>query len=502
MPLMAAGVASDLAACTIVARNYLAQARVLGRSFLERHPGARMFVLVIDQPQANVAPASEPFEVLRLDALGIEGSEARGMCFQYGVLELSTAVKPFLLEHLLTRIGLKKVLYIDPDVLVMAGLDPLFERLDAAPLVLTPHSLSPLPLDGRDPDEVSLLRSGAYNLGFIGLSNDPRALEMLAWWKERCRTLCVARQSEGLFVDQKWIDLVPCRFDVSIVRDPGYNVAYWNLHERRVTLQPSPTVNGQPLRFFHFSGHDPRRPDVISKYQTRFRMDEIGEARELFARYGDLLRAEGFLESSREPYGYARFATGEPIAPIMRDLCRTLDPAVRAPHGDPFATGPGTFHDWMHAPAAGERSSTPYLSNLAAHARLRPESVDGAVLPRYLGDQRDDFVRWLRAGGYRVLGLDEAEELLVAAQLEAGASFTVIASVLARVVARGTCRVCALKSLFGSGRGRALRGRADAAFVRGRAASDGRSRVFTWAVRKALNPCERHHRLRSYLGEA
>ena len=34
--------------CTIIARNYLAQARVLAETFREHHPDGRFFVLVID----------------------------------------------------------------------------------------------------------------------------------------------------------------------------------------------------------------------------------------------------------------------------------------------------------------------------------------------------------------------------------------------------------------------------------------------------------------------
>jgi hypothetical protein len=36
--------------CTIIAKNYLAQARCLAESFYEQHPDGRMFVLLIDQP--------------------------------------------------------------------------------------------------------------------------------------------------------------------------------------------------------------------------------------------------------------------------------------------------------------------------------------------------------------------------------------------------------------------------------------------------------------------
>ena len=70
------------------------------------------------------------------------------------------------------------------------------------------------------------------------------------------------RPDSGFFVDQRWVDfaagLVP---HLTILRDPGYNLAYWNLPKRdlRWDAEHGYTVDGVPLRFFHFSGYDPER---------------------------------------------------------------------------------------------------------------------------------------------------------------------------------------------------------------------------------------------------
>src|SRR4051812_9000390 len=47
--------------CTIIAKNYLAAARVLAQSFHEQHPSARCHVLVIDEIEDYFDPAQEPF---------------------------------------------------------------------------------------------------------------------------------------------------------------------------------------------------------------------------------------------------------------------------------------------------------------------------------------------------------------------------------------------------------------------------------------------------------
>ncbi len=49
----------------------------------------------------------------------------RGFCFQYNVLELNTAAKPYFLSYLLDKTGCQKLVYLDPDILVLHQLDEL-----------------------------------------------------------------------------------------------------------------------------------------------------------------------------------------------------------------------------------------------------------------------------------------------------------------------------------------------------------------------------------------
>src|SRR4051794_34000700 len=115
------------AICTIIAKNYLAQARVLCASFLRHHPGGKCYVLIVDAIDGYFDPEDEPFEVVRLSDLAI--ANVGSFCFKYTVLELSTAVKPFLLRHLLAKHGIERILYLDPDILVTSSLDELFAQL-------------------------------------------------------------------------------------------------------------------------------------------------------------------------------------------------------------------------------------------------------------------------------------------------------------------------------------------------------------------------------------
>ena len=100
---------------------------------------------------------------------------------------------------------------------------------------------------------------------------------------------------------------------VRILRDPGYNVAYWNLHERSVSVTDCISVNGKPLYFFHFSGFDPDKPEIVSKFQDRFQMEDIGDARKIYDKYRLLLIDKGWNQTKGWKYDHDFFRDGAEI---------------------------------------------------------------------------------------------------------------------------------------------------------------------------------------------
>lgn len=336
-------------ACTIVANNYLAYARAFTRSFLERHPQGEVCVLIVDRPQPGHRYEDEPFAVTFAHELGIPGFPH--FAFRYSILELNTAVKPYFLLHLHRTLGCDRICYFDPDILVLGDLSELYQRLGEADAVLTPHLTAPLE-DDKIPSEREILLSGTYNLGFLGISFNERTLPFLDWWARRLYRECLHDVTKGLFVDQRWMELAPSFLPrVEILRDPGYNMAYWNLAHRRVSRREGEwSVNGVPLRFFHFSGYDFRRPELISKFQNRFTFSDRPDVRPLFRLYAESIQAEGQEEVQDFPYQYNLFVNGVPVPEVARRALRQVDPeGKRWP--DPFATaGPESFFEWLRQP--------------------------------------------------------------------------------------------------------------------------------------------------------
>ena len=257
--------------CSIATASHLPAALACLRSVAEFHPEAGLALLAVGE--LDLPPDAPPsLRVLAFDEC-VPQPIIRAMRTRYSQAELCCAAKPYLVEHLLAT-GASEVHYLDADCIAYASLSPLREQLAKADVLLTPHALTPVPDDSRTPHPLTILRGGVFNAGYIGVRNTPEGLRFARWHGEMTHRHARNAPDEGMCFDQRWLDLVPALFPgAAICRDPGANVAYWNLHERALSQDAGGAfhVNGAPLRFFHFSGYRPARPDALSIHQNRHR---------------------------------------------------------------------------------------------------------------------------------------------------------------------------------------------------------------------------------------
>lgn len=311
-------------ACTIVARNYLAHARVLAASFLEHHPDGHVDILLLDEPDYEGQRAAEPFSITSPYEIGLERAEFHRMAMMYTTLELATAVKPWFLRTVLDRVD-GEVLYLDPDMLVLGSLPDVFASIRESSIALTPHLIHPVESDEQELDETAILYAGIFNLGFIGVSNE--AGGFLDWWSRRLRRDCIVDIQHARFVDQRWVDLTVGMFRPSILRDPGLNVAHWNVAQRDLSHRGGVWyADGVPLRLYHFSGFDPDRPDVLSKHQSvnpRIVPSASRALSRLHEDYGGRLQRAGYARVRGLPFRFEQFSDGTAITPAARRAYRS-----------------------------------------------------------------------------------------------------------------------------------------------------------------------------------
>jgi hypothetical protein len=389
---------SRVAACTLFTRNHLPRARVLQRSLHELHPEMELFMLATDMPGEGRATAGEAARAWMLGAHDVMTPEqVTRLRALYTAMEYCAAFKPALIAHLL-GLGFDKILYLDTDLLIVNPLDGLIGELEDVSILLTPHLLDPPAPRGLEQAELEILLTGSFNTGFVGVSGGAEADAFLSWWHARLQTHGFDDRANGMFSDQRWLDLAPGFFGgVKVLRHPGCNVAHWNLRTRTVSRAGDRWLaNGQDLVFFHFSGFDPANPGMLSKWQDPALALDPAVAT-LAAGYADALKEADFDAASKAPYAFGYFSNGVPFTWFCRHVLRRVPDLLEQFPRPLDIAGPSFFH-WLMEPTwlapDGARFSRYAELFHGAHSNLQsafpdPLARDRAAWHQWLLSNRD-----------------------------------------------------------------------------------------------------------------
>ncbi|MCX7946524.1 MAG: hypothetical protein N2557_06100 [Hydrogenophilus sp.] len=367
---------------TAAALNYWSKVRVLIESIRQHHPHAQIHLALADEWPAEQPHPPELATITPISALPLPNP--RAWAFGHTLVELATAIKPFLLEILLAR-GDGIVVYLDPDILLYHPLDDLLFPLHRgqASILLTPHLTHPETDQTAILDnELAALKHGTYNLGFLAVAPTPTGCSFARWWRERCTRWCLDDIPNGLFTDQRWIDLVPALFPhVHIERAPGANVAPWNLNHRRITIAPmesgSSAGDGRylvtstdgcttPLYFYHHTGWNSGAHHTMAA-----RYGHASPAlSQLLRRYEERCRALDLPHLAQRPWAYGFYDDGLPIPLRDRRIYRTR-PDLQQRFPDPYCTVPFTrsYRHWLLTQGLEEYPDSP--PSLLAHSPSR-----------------------------------------------------------------------------------------------------------------------------------
>lgn len=321
--------------CTIASANYLPRVKVLEQSLKVYHPESRLHILLCEHPQEVVTLSQKAGHAFL--APDTVCNDWQTLAFRYEITEYNTALKPYLLEFLLNT-HCDAVIYLDPDIEVFSSLDSVLALFENHDLLLTPHVCLPLEVDGLRTGIDETIRAGVYNLGFIGISGSDEARRALRWWRDVCRDYCYFDADHRYFVDQFWAAALPAfiqRF--YCLRDPGCNVAYWNVFQRRLAKSGNRWLaDNDDLKFFHFSGL-PEEIRLVSRHQNRVTANLGTDLYELLANYRAKISENSWGIFSARPYSFARYSDHSPIKAVERLAYDEMTTQERAELGNPFA---------------------------------------------------------------------------------------------------------------------------------------------------------------------
>lgn len=319
--------------------SYLDRARVLFRTLAEHQPDWERVALITDLPPPGwrFDPANEPFDrVVWADDLGLPDFPA--WLFTHDVVEACTAVKGPFLEQVCEAGTHDAVVYLDPDTAVFSSLADVEAGLQSADILLTPHLLEPNDeTDALIDNDIGALKTGTFNLGFVAVRTTGEGKAFARWWSRTLRTFCYDDIPNGLFTDQRWCDLVPSFFErFAVLRDPGYNVASWNLSRRdvRIGRDGAITVNGSPLKFWHYTKLGP-----LGDLMTRKYAGDNFHVYEMWSWYRRQVTRAAVQGLPPKYWAYAHYTDGSLIEKSERRAFRDRAD-LQAAYPNPFSAGP------------------------------------------------------------------------------------------------------------------------------------------------------------------
>lgn len=340
-----------LDAFTCAAVNYLPKVRLLCQSLKQYHPEMRVHLALADEIPEWLDVSKEPFDdIISIKSLNIPNTSA--WIFGHDVIELCTAIKPFVIRCLLDLQHCDQVYYFDPDIVLFSRLDELFTALDTSSVIVTPHLTKPeTTIDAIRDNEICTMKHGIYNLGFIGVRNVEEGRQFAKWWSDRLYHFCQNQTDQGLFTDQRWIDFAPVFFEgVRLVKSPRFNVAPWNLSTRELTgsFEQGFTVDGEPLAFYHFTGFD----SGAHKAMARTYAPDNTAVSDLIRWYEDANLGGTDDRIKNAKWAYGTFGNGRPVTTAHRLVYRMRKDLQEA-FPNPFeANGANSYCSWFsqHTP--------------------------------------------------------------------------------------------------------------------------------------------------------
>jgi len=299
---------------TSICANYLHKARTLAESVKNNIKDARFVVCLVEE-DIKYSYKSDYFDDLILAKDAWDG-KFYNYIFKHKIVEAATSVKAQFFKYLFNRYSNEdQFVYLDPDIYVYSDLTELKDALEKKSIILCPHLLQP----GNLEMELSSINHGVFNLGFLGLKKSKEARKFLEWWAERLFLYCYDDKKNGIFTDQKWVDLAPCFFDVEIFKHNGYDFAPWSLlNSGMIEKDGKVYIKGDPLRFIHFSGFGPVAENCIKKWLP----EGYHPFKRLYEEYKIIHDANDTDLVSKTPWSYGYYNHGKPIADFVREIYR------------------------------------------------------------------------------------------------------------------------------------------------------------------------------------
>lgn len=298
--------------CTLFDRNYAFKGVAMLRSLFRQCPGARIFVLCMDEDTQRLLQGLDFPAVTCIALADLEEPAMLQAKRNRNVAEYCWTLTPCLPWYVLEREpAITSITYLDADLFFYSSLEPLFGEIGDASVTIIEHRFTPrlrhLEVNGR------------FCVEWVSFRRDAEGLACLELWRSQCLEWCYARLENDRMGDQKYLDAWPDRYkSVHILRHAGAGLAPWNFDNHHFASLPDGgfSVDGVPLIFYHFHQFqlldggrfdrlspfyiaDRKEPDrVYAMYEAAVR-EAVSDVRQVIPGFGFGIKSVAHVASRR-----------------------------------------------------------------------------------------------------------------------------------------------------------------------------------------------------------
>lgn len=281
---------SCLRFCTLFDSNFLSRGLALYSSLIRHAPESILYVYCFDDLSHRVLKQLALKSLVPVALDEFESAELLAIKPTRSAGEYCWTCTPHVIQHAIKQFNLPNVIYLDADLYFFESPQLLIDEWGAAgsSVLITEHRYTHRYDHAR--------RFGIYCVQFMGFRSNKAGMAALGWWADRCLEWCYAKDEDGKFGDQKYLDDWPVRFDgVHVLQHLGGGVAPWNSEQYEVLATDDATIELRelstsqsfPLVFYHFHGFQ-----IFNDGEIDFAPYSLGKGvkEEVYKRYLDGMR--------------------------------------------------------------------------------------------------------------------------------------------------------------------------------------------------------------------
>lgn len=235
--------------CTLFDSKYLIKGVAMLNSLLKHCPEARVYVLCMDNLVFDAISSIFPDSCLPIKLVNIENRDVleakSNRTFGEYCWTLSSVLPSYILDEFL---DVNCITYIDADLLFFSSPKCIFDEIGNNSIGITEHRFPP--------EYLSSLANGRFCVQWVTIRRTEQGLACLNLWRKQCLEWCYARNENGLYGDQKYLDSWPDLYsECHIIQNVGAGLAPWNYCQYDlIESNGGVFVEKSHLIFYHYHG--------------------------------------------------------------------------------------------------------------------------------------------------------------------------------------------------------------------------------------------------------